>query len=371
MKKTDTISEAKPHTVKKFELIQKYTSEWKYKLLNNSLCKKLIFVDCMCNSGEYYDVDKNTVFGTGVRVANELNEASKQYPDKEIAVYLNDIDENKTTHIKSLLPSNTRNFFVNVSTMDASIFLENLSQEVLQKNNTHILLVYDPYEAAIDWDAVIPFFNTWGEVILNHMVSDSIRSINVAKKPETIMKYEKTYQTDFRNLIPFGTDRNAYEKRLEEIIENITTEKREFYISSFPFFIRTNVVEYNLVHFTTNLEGFKLFKKVAWQTFKGKSSDKKIKVNENQLTIETWGDGTSKTYVDDECYYVKDVADYVQNCFNGQNNVPLESIWSVLEQHPVFPSDGFKTEIKNELKINHEANVGKNTVSFIDRGTVD
>ena len=34
------VSEAKPHTIKKFELIERYVEEWMHKLLNNSLCEK-------------------------------------------------------------------------------------------------------------------------------------------------------------------------------------------------------------------------------------------------------------------------------------------------------------------------------------------
>ena len=35
------ISEAKPHTEKKFRLVEKYVEAWAYKLLNNKYCNKL------------------------------------------------------------------------------------------------------------------------------------------------------------------------------------------------------------------------------------------------------------------------------------------------------------------------------------------
>lgn len=365
----EVISEAKPHTMKKFELIERYVEEWVYKLLNNHLCKKLIFIDCMCNSGEYYDVNGKSVMGTGIRVANSLYNASLQYPNKDIHIFLNDIDKRKTEHIQNLLPMDTNNFKVHVSTLDASEFLKKIGPRLMMLKNTHTLLVYDPYKADIDWAAVMPFFNTWGEVIINHMVSDSIRAVAVAKKPEIIKKYEITYQTDFANLIPFGSDRHAYEEQIENIMASMRLRKtREFYIAAFPFFNRTNAVVYNLIHYTTNSKGFSLFKKVAWQTFGGKSSGKNTHGNENQFTLDLWNDGTPKTFVDEDCYYIKDIADYIQSKLGGKQNVPLNKIWAILEEHPIFPSEGFRSDIKDELKKNHGAvPVGRTALSFKGR----
>lgn len=365
----EVISIAKPHTVKKFELIERYTEEWLHKLLNISLCEKIIFIDCMCNSGEYRDVNDKSVMGTGIRVAKLLHDASFKYPSKDIFVFLNDIDKRKTDHIKNLLPMNTNNFKLYISTQDANDLLKRIGPELMKARNIHTLLVYDPYKADIDWEAVMPFFNMWSEVIINHMVSDSIRTVAVAKKPETIRKYEKTYQTDFANLIPYGNDRNAYEKQIENIIAKMrVNNSREFYIAAFPFFNRTNSVVYNLIHFTNNQKGFSLFKKVAWQTFGGKSSAKDTHGNENQLKLDLWNGGAPKTVVDEDCFYIKDIADYIQSKFEGQKNVPLSQIWAMLEEHPIFPSEGFRHDIKNALKINCDAvSVGRTAMSFAGR----
>lgn len=49
------ITEAKPHTIKKFELIEKYVDEWARKILGykgkNGLngSKGIIYIDCMSN----------------------------------------------------------------------------------------------------------------------------------------------------------------------------------------------------------------------------------------------------------------------------------------------------------------------------------
>ena len=55
----------------------------------------------------------------------------------------------------------------------------------------HFLLVYDPYDAHIEWDAMMPFLKNWGEIIINHMVSDTIRAAKTAKKPEVIENMRK------------------------------------------------------------------------------------------------------------------------------------------------------------------------------------
>lgn len=365
----EVVSEAKPHTINKFELIERYVDTWMHKLLNYNMCEKLIIIDCMCNSGEYRDVDGNFVMGTGVRVAQRLYKASFQYPDKDIHVCLNDIDSRKINHLKELLPKDTDNFHIHVNTMDASDYLKKIGPGLMRFRNVHTLLVYDPYKADIDWEAVMPFFNTWGEVLLNHMVSDSIRAVAVAKKPDTIKKYEKTYQTEFANLIPFGSNRKAYEEQIEKIMASLRYRgTREFYIAAFPFFNRTNSVVYNLIHYTTNPKGFSLFKKVAWQTFGGKSSGKNTHGKENQLIFDLLNNGLAKTVVDEDCYYIKDIADYLQNKFEGQEDVPLDQIWAILEEHPVFPSEGFRSEIKKELKNNYGAvSSGKTALSFKGR----
>ena len=51
------IGHANPHTIKKFELIEKYVEAWAHKLLQNQYCSGLVFIDCMSNSGEYVDDD--------------------------------------------------------------------------------------------------------------------------------------------------------------------------------------------------------------------------------------------------------------------------------------------------------------------------
>ena len=76
------------------------------------------------------------------------------------------------------------------------------------------------------------------------------------------------------------------------------------------------------------------------------------------------GSGVLKTEIDEKCYYVKDIADYIQTKFAGMKNVPLSLVWETLDKHPVFPSDGFRKDIKNDLKNTYGARISRDTISF-------
>lgn len=109
--------------------------------------------------------------------------------------------------------------------------------------------------------------------MINHMVSDPVRAITSAKKRTTKAKYENTYLEDFEKLVPYGSDKVAYEARVEEII-NYLKGTRRYYVSAFPFYNTQNSLVYNLIHCTSDKEGFKLYKKSAWKVFGAQSSTK-------------------------------------------------------------------------------------------------
>ena len=44
------------HTIKKFELVSEYAKGWAHKILGYSESAGLIYIDCMCNCGKYYDL---------------------------------------------------------------------------------------------------------------------------------------------------------------------------------------------------------------------------------------------------------------------------------------------------------------------------
>ena len=196
MSSSDTIiGHANPHTIKKFELIEKYVEAWAHKLLQNQYCSGLVFIDCMSNSGEYVDDNGKQVFGTPVRVAKYLRNVAGQYPHKQIDLYFSDLCSARTDHLKSLMPNDSRNFHVHITTEDGNELAKRLGQTT--SNKKHYLLVYDPYEATIDWNAIMPFINNWSEVILNHMVSDSMRAVKMVKKDERGRYYTDTRHHEY------------------------------------------------------------------------------------------------------------------------------------------------------------------------------
>ena len=334
----EIIGHANPHTVKKFELIEKYVEAWAHILLLNQYCTGLVFIDCMSNSGEYVDDDGKQVFGTPVRVAKYLRQIAGQYYGKQIDLYFSDLSAAKTEHLESLMPGETRNFHCHITTEDGNELAKRIGNSMI--NGRHYLLVYDPFQATIDWNALFPFINNWCEIIINHMVSDSMRAIKMVKKDAARNKYEQTYLTELENLTPYGSDKTAYEKRIEEIIKALRRKtSRQYYIAAFPFFNEKNAIVYDLIHCTSNLKGFQLYK----------------------------GKGVAKTHTDEFCFYIKDIAEYLQKSFNGQPDVPMSDVWALLDNHPIFPSDGFRPQIKNELKRNHGASVSRSTISFVDR----
>lgn len=345
-RKKSVISKASPHTIRKFELIEEYIKSWAQKLLLTEACNGLIFIDCMCNSGVYTDDAGQLVKGTAARVSEALREASRTYTEKNIYIYLNDKDKARVDELKKHLPQDERNFKIVTSCGDAHELLRTIGPQLYGTGHLHYFLLYDPYDATIDWEALLPFFRNWGEVMINHMVSDPARAITSAKKKTTKEKYENTYLEDFEKLVPYGSDKKAYEARVEEIIDSLKGSRR-YYVSAFPFYNTQNSLVYNLIHCTSNKEGFKLYKKSAWKVFGAQSSTKHSAEN-RQLSFDFNGEIVIEE--DDSCLHVVDIARYLVRSFRGRKQVPLNELWELLDNHPIFPSEGFRDEVKNELK---------------------
>lgn len=360
------ISDAHPHTVKKFELIETYIKSWAQKLMLNNKCSGIVFIDCMCNSGVYKDDDGNIVYGTPIRVANALLDVARTYTDKQVHLYFNDFDAKKIEELQKHLPQDERNYKIVTTTRDGNELLKWIGPQLNQNSHMHFFLLYDPYDASIDWNALLPFFRNWGEVLINHMISDSVRAIPQVKKEDKKKKYTGTYQVeDISDLVPYGSDKAAYEKRLFEIIDKMKgSSSRNYYVAAFPFFNTRNSLVYDLVHCTSHEKGFKLFKSTAWKTFGDKSSTKNRHGMEGQLMLDFTGSGIITTAVDEYCYDLNSVASYVQEHFQGKTDVPLEDVWKLLDRHPVFPSDGYRNQIKDILRDEHNAKVRQKTISF-------
>lgn len=355
-KAVEVVEKVAPHTIKKCELIEAYVDEWARKILGfngtngRKGSKGIIYIDCMSNSGLYYDSDNNLVDGTALRVAKRLNSILPNYPSKTGYVLFNDISKEKIGRLEEEINKyGLTNITVRFNCGDGNTFLRELDIKALQKQ-CGTLLLYDPYQATIDWDAITPFLNIWGEVIINHMVSDTNRGAAQATRTKAIDKYQDTYQQDIASIIAIGSKDDLNKAIIEIIKKRTSITQKEKYIASFPFFTRTNGLVYNLIHVSGNIEGLKLFKKVAWKTFGDKSSLKNTHGNENQLMFDFSGSGYSTTQTDEDCYYVKDIAKDIYEKYHARGTIKLKEIYQYLDEHPIFPSDGYKQDIKRELK---------------------
>jgi three-Cys-motif partner protein len=365
-KKNDVISVASPHSVKKFELISEYVKAWIQILMQNEKCKGIVYIDCMSNSGIYKNDKNEEIEGTPLLVAKIIADAMQTYSTKQAYVYFNDIDSRKIDLLNTRLPRQTSNFHIHTEAMDANQLLRKIGDQFrITFPELHFLLVYDPYDAHIEWDALTPFLKNWGEVIINHVVSDTIRAAKMAKTPEAVGKYEETYQMSINQLVEYGSDRCTYEKIIEQIILN--NSDRKYYVAAFPFFNSNNALVYHLIHCTGHFKGFELFKSTAWKIFGDQSSTKHIHKSDDgivQLRFTETGEIMYDESTDESCYTLRDIALYLQRHFAGQVNVPNDDVWKYLGQHPVFPTKDYKNKIKSQLKQNFGMKASRSTMSF-------
>lgn len=383
---TFILETVKPHTIKKFEIINNYVDGWARKILGydgengKSGSKGVVYIDCMSNAGMYLDVQGHEVEGTAIRVAKTLQTVIKSYSNKEVVLFLNDYDCEKVETLIYYLEKykigkhDNNRVKIYYDCIDRDEFL--LKVDVVIKKDFkgyNTLLIYDPYEATLNWKAITPFINRWGEVIINHMVSDTTRGAKQAKKFEVKQKYQETYQKDIEEIIKVGTDKSKLERIILDIIKKFADPNYNTYLASFPFFSRRNGLLYNLIFCTHHVAGMKLFKQKAWNAFGNRSSMKKCSNNNGQLYIEFQNKKCNIVEIeeyDEYCYYIKDVADYIFNKYGERNGVNLNEVYNDLDVHPVFPTDGYKREIKKELKERYGVEIKRdNTLIFNKNGS--
>lgn len=69
-----------------------------------------------------------------------------------------------------------------------------------------------------------------------------------------------------------------------------------------------------------------------------------------QFSFQDDGELEYETTTDESCFFVSDIADFIEDKFAGRAGVPLDEIWAAVDEHPVFPSDLYKNDIKKDIK---------------------
>ena len=70
---------------------------------------------------------------------------------------------------------------------------------------------------------------------------------------------------------------------------------------------------------------------------------------------------------DESCLYVIDIAKYLQRSFRGRKQVPLDEMWELLDNHPIFPSESDLTDFfgaKIEQIVNPDTGKKETVISF-------
>ena len=372
------IDKISPHTEKKFELVAAYAKEWACVLLEHLLKqsnnhKEIAFIDCMCNSGTYEAKDtRKPTEGTPVRVAEVLSKIMQKpkYESLHARCYFNDSSSEKIEELKKHMPKETKNFHLEISVGDGNECLKRIMKQKDPQKTIHYLVFYDPYDASIDWEALTPFIQSWSDIIINHMVSDTIRNSRVVICPETQEKYERTYKKHLTEIS--NCDRKELERRIEEIIKKTACDKHsQYYVPSFPFYNTRKALVYNLVLATGSKKAFNVYKEKAWKTFGGYSSGKNSVKNTSdpgQLEMFSSSEIASRkpetAQTDEDCLGIEDIVNYVIEKFRGSKDVKLDAIWAELSEHPIFPSTGFRKEIKDCLQ-QRGCIVYKNSIDFL------
>ena len=373
---THIIDRIARHTEKKFELIAEYAKSWACKLLEYGLkkrnnCDEIILIDCMCNSGIYEAKDTGKMIeGTPLRVAKILSEIMQKpkYKNLRARCYFNDISSPKKEKLKKELEKHavkeTQNFHLELSANNGNELLKQIIEEKDHSKNIHYLVFYDPYKATIDWEALTPFIQSWSDIIINHMVSDTRRGASVARHSKTQKKYEDTYKKPLEEIRK--ASRDELNRRIKDIINRLAT-KKEYYIASCPFYNRQNSLVYDLLLATSNKTAFNLYKEMAWKVFGGNSSGKRTKINPGQQDLFSPSELAACEQTDNDRLGTGNIVNFIIKEFEGHIGVEWDTIWDKLDDHPIFPSKGYRKEIRKQLE-QRGYKTHQDSIDFVNSG---
>ena len=141
--KEETKDNVFEHSQAKLDFYKNYLSLYLTILLNNQYTKKINIYDVFCGMGIYEDGNA----GSPIIAINVINNLTKKYPSKDIALVVNDIDKGKVDFVKHHIETNFKNTCdVKTYNLDAEDMLRKVKKEIhASKKGVKNLVFIDPY----------------------------------------------------------------------------------------------------------------------------------------------------------------------------------------------------------------------------------
>ena len=121
---------------------------------------------------------------------------------------------------------------------------------------------------------------------------------------------------------------------------------------------------YDLLLGTSYKKAFNLYKEKAWKIFGGNSSGKRTKINPEQQDLFSPSELATCEQTDNDRLGTGNIVNFIIKEFEGHIGVEWDTIWDKLDDHPIFPSTGFRKEIKDCLQ-QRGCIVHKNSIDFL------
>jgi len=150
-KNTDTLWEAKPHTIAKIELLEAYLKPWVAILGQTRFRQNIVYVDGFCGSGEYKNYSKGSPIAA-VNAANAvLNDSKGAWKAGDVHLVFMDENRKRIAHLEEKLSVISLHPRVHIRTI-AAVFTEGLAEirrDLSQSFKAHhpLFVFIDPFGA--------------------------------------------------------------------------------------------------------------------------------------------------------------------------------------------------------------------------------
>lgn len=316
----------KEHTVDKINYIKEYVTNWLYVMSQYS--NEVYFIDCMSNSGIY----KNEYLCSCIEVLQIFYSFAINHPSVNFYLFCNDYDNKKIEILNEIINylknkyHYIRNVKIIISNMDATKYINQLTEQLNNNIKKSILLYVDPYNFVTKelLDALFNFTTKiYSELILNFFSSDVTRNISnefAYKKKESLNKVVTNYT-------PYEEDEKISANQLMySVIDRFTESTKLKYKYFFQIKNSKNVEQYYLIYFSPNLKGLIKLKNAVWKLYGPSTNNKKINIE--IYNYDLFGN-TSYDYIkNDNLNKVKNYLNqHVGNClsFSEIEKIVLES----------------------------------------------